>query len=218
MTAGGGVVFVVDDDRSVREAITSLLASVGLRVETFATAHEFLRRPRTEAPACLVLDVRLPGLSGLDLQRELQQTGESMPIVFITGHGDVRSSVRAMKAGAIDFLLKPFTDEALLDAVRRALVRDAKQRESRRRHDEITKRASRLTRREREVCLLVVKGMLNKQIAAAIGTTEKTVKVHRARAMAKMNAESLAQLVRLVDGLVMGDASPPMERNSELAP
>ena len=212
------IITVVDDDPSVRRALSRLLAAEGYHVRPYSTPGEMLEAPPLAGPGCLLLDVRMPQVDGLHLQEILAANGVDQSIVFITGHGDVRSSVRAMKAGAIDFLLKPFTDEALLDAVRRALVRDAKQREARRRHDEITKRAARLTRREREVCLLVVKGMLNKQIAAAIGTTEKTVKVHRARAMAKMNAESLAQLVRLVDGLVMGDASPPMERNSELAP
>jgi RNA polymerase sigma factor (sigma-70 family) len=201
MTAGGGVVFVVDDDRSVREAITSLLASVGLRVETFATAHEFLRRPRTEAPACLVLDVRLPGLSGLDLQRELQQTGESMPIVFITGHGDVPMSVQAMKAGAVEFLLKPFRAQQLLDAIQQALERSAVERRRRMEQQELRQRYEALTPREREVMARVVSGLLNKQIAAELGASEVTVKVHRARVMRKMQAKSLAELVRIVQRL-----------------
>lgn len=201
MSAGEGVVFVVDDDRSVREAITSLLASVGLRVETFATAHEFLRRPRTDAPACLVLDVRLPGLSGLDLQRELQQTGEPMPIVFITGHGDVPMSVQAMKAGAVEFLLKPFRAQQLLDAIQQALERAAVERRRRMEQQELRQRYEALTPREREVMARVVSGLLNKQIAAELGASEVTVKVHRARVMRKMQAKSLAELVRIVQRL-----------------
>jgi RNA polymerase sigma factor (sigma-70 family) len=201
MSASEGVVFVVDDDRSVREAITSLLASVGLRVETFATAHDFLRRPRTDAPACLVLDVRLPGLSGLDLQRELQQTGEPVPIVFITGHGDVPMSVQAMKAGAVEFLLKPFRAQQLLDAIQQALERSAIERQRRREQQELRQRYESLTPREREVMARVVGGLLNKQIAAEIGASEVTVKVHRARVMRKMQARSLADLVRIAQRL-----------------
>lgn len=195
------LITVVDDDESVRRALTRLLSAEGYRVRPCAAAREILEAPRDAGPGCLLLDVRMPHIGGLDLQQMLAADGTEHAIVFMTGHGDVNTSVRAMKAGAIDFLLKPFSDEDLLGAVRRALVRDARLREERLRHDEIARRAAMLTRREWEVCVLVVRGMLNKQIAALIGTTEKTVKVHRARAMAKMRATSLAELVRLVDTL-----------------
>jgi FixJ family two-component response regulator len=206
MSAAEPLVFVVDDDRSVREAIRSLIASVGLRVETFRTAQEFLSSKRPEAPACLVLDVRLPGLSGLDLQRELARSGMPIPIVFITGHGDIPMSVQAMKAGAVEFLTKPFRDQQLLDAVRQAIDRDQVERGHRSELAELRTRYESLTPREREVMTLVAAGLLNKQIAGELGISEITVKVHRAQAMEKMQARSLADLVRM--GEKLGTRAP----------
>ena len=193
-------VFVVDDDVSVREALRNLLRSVGLKVEAFSTAQEFLSRS-SSGPGCLVLDVRLPGLSGLDLQRQLAEANREIAIVFITGHGDIPMSVRAIKAGAVEFLTKPFRDQDLLDAVRQAIDRD---REIRSRENEtvvLRERYTSLTPREQEVMEYVARGLVNKQIAAEIGITESTVKLHRGRLMHKMKAQSLADLIRMVDRL-----------------
>jgi FixJ family two-component response regulator len=194
-------VFVVDDDVSVREALRNLLRSVGLQVKTFETAREFLAGGRPDAPSCLVLDVRLPGLSGLDLQRELAKAEIDIPIIFITGHGDIPMSVRAMKAGAVEFLTKPFRDQDLLDAVQEAVARDREARAQRRQMQELRARYDSLTAREREVMTLVVRGLLNKQIAGQLGTTDATVKLHRGRVMHKMQANSLADLIRMAEKL-----------------
>jgi len=195
------IVFVVDDDASVREAVDSLLRSVGLRVELFGSASEFLRYKLPNLPACLVLDVRLPGLSGLDFQSELAKANINIPIIFITGHGDIPMTVRAMKAGAVEFLTKPVRDQDLLDAVRIALERD----EARRAQDEalhhVKESFESLTPREQEVIGFVTSGLLNKQVAAQLGVSEVTVKVHRSNVMKKMGARSLAELVRMVDML-----------------
>jgi FixJ family two-component response regulator len=195
------VVFVVDDDSSIREAIKSLISLVGLRVETFGTAHEFLRSERPDLPACVVLDVELPGLSGLDLQRELAAHGIKLPIIFITGYGDIPMSVRAMKAGATEFLTKPFRDQDLLDAIQQALERDRAARRHWKEIAELRKRFDALTSREREVMSLVVAGWLNKQIGFELQISEITVKIHRGRVMNKMGAQSLAELVRMTERL-----------------
>jgi FixJ family two-component response regulator len=195
------VVFVVDDDASVREAIESLIRLAGLRVETFETAQEFLRSQRLDVPGCMVLDVELPGLSGLDLQRELAAHGIKLPIIFITGYGDIPMSVRAMKAGALEFLTKPFRDQDLLDAIQQALERDRAARQNSRDIAQLRERFEALTSREREVMSLVVAGWLNKQIGFELGISEITVKIHRGRVMNKMAAQSLAELVRMTERL-----------------
>ena len=201
MSRENPTVYVVDDDVSVREALKNLLQSVGLKVETFDSADKFLSNKPTTAPSCLILDVRLPGLSGLDLQHKLAHINQGIPIVFITGHGDIPMSVRAIKAGAVEFLTKPFRDQDLLDAVSQAINRD---REARTRETEVVdlrQRYASLTTREREVLGFVVRGLINKQIAAEIGISEPTVKLHRGRLMDKMRAESLVDLIRMAQKL-----------------
>jgi FixJ family two-component response regulator len=194
-------VFIIDDDRGMRQAIHDLVESVGLRAETFATGQEFLSRQRTGDPSCLVLDVRLPQMSGLDFQRRLAETGLQIPIIFITAHGDIPMSVKAIKSGAVEFLTKPFRDQDLLDAIQQALGRDSAAREQQAAIHDLQERYQALTAREREVMTLVVSGMLNKQIASQIGASEATVKIHRGNVMHKMQAASVADLVRMADKL-----------------
>jgi FixJ family two-component response regulator len=197
------IVFVIDDDKAVRIAIKNVLESVGLRAEAFASPREFLKSERADAPACLVLDVRLPGASGLDFQNELAAAKVEIPIIFITGHGDIPMSVQAMKAGAVDFLTKPFRDQDLLDAVQRAMERDRLRRALQTEVMEARKRFNTLTPREREVMELVNAGLLNKQIASQLGTSETTAKIHRGQVMRKMQVQSVPDLVRMAERLGM---------------
>jgi RNA polymerase sigma factor (sigma-70 family) len=203
MIEGNPTVFIVDDDASVRDALKRLLRSVGLRCELFGSAQEFLRYRRPDLPSCLVLDVRLPGTSGLDLQRQLADAEIQIPIIFITAHGDIPMSVRAMKAGAVEFLPKPFRDQDLLEAIHIAMERDRTRRQRETEIAAVRARFETLTPREREVVAMVVSGMPNKRIATEIGITENTVKVHRSRAMDKMQALSLADLVKMVERLAV---------------
>ena len=201
MNAVEPIVFLVDDDQLFRRSTERLIRTAGLNVQPFSSARDFLKSPRPEGPACLVLDVRMPGLSGMDLQRELVQSGFRIPIIFITGHGDIPMSVRAMKAGAVEFLTKPYRSRALLDAIHAAIERDQSAHKERSETGELHQRYEQLTPREREVLPLVAAGLLNKQVAGELATTERTIKFHRAHIMQKMRADSLADLIRMVEKL-----------------
>lgn len=198
------VVYVIDDDVSIREALAGLMRSVGLKMVGFGSAREFVAHPREDLPSCLVLDVRLPGSSGLEFQRELTAAHDQIPIIFITGNGDIPMSVRAMKAGAVEFLTKPFRDQDLIDAIQNALAADRVRRDQERALSDLRERLNSLTDRERQVMAILVQGQLNKQIGAAIGTTESTVKAHRAQIMRKMQATTLADLIHMAIRLQFG--------------
>ncbi|OAB49633.1 response regulator transcription factor [Pseudomonas thivervalensis] len=202
----GSIVFVVDDDASMRDALSNLLRSVGIRVETFASTADFLRQPKPECPSCLVLDVRLQGASGLDFQAQLAESNSNIPIIFITGHGDIEMSVKAMKAGAVDFLAKPFREQNLLDAVSAALQVDVRRRQVEQQFSDLHARYQTLTVREKEVMGFAVTGLMNKQIAGQMNLSEITVKIHRAHAMKKMCAKSFADLVRMAEALGTGQS------------
>lgn len=204
MTDDDAIVYVIDDDEAIREALAGLLRSVGLKMIGYGSTRQFLAEPRQDAPHCLVLDVRLPGASGLEFQRELAAAGETIPIIFITGHGDIPMSVKAMKAGAVEFLTKPFRDQDLIDAIQSALETDRVRRRQDRASADLKRRLASLTERERQVMAILVQGQLNKQIGAAIGTAESTVKAHRAQIMRKMQAASLADLIRMAHQLQFG--------------
>jgi RNA polymerase sigma factor (sigma-70 family) len=208
MSEPQSMVFVVDDDASIRKALDSLIRSVGLTVQLFGSAQEFLQAKRPEVPSCLILDIRLPGISGLDFQRKLSEAKIFIPIIFITGHGDIPMSVRAMKAGAVEFLTKPWHEQDLLDAIHVAIERDADRRDQEKEIAMLRDRLEWLTPRERDVLPLVVSGLPNKQIAAEIGTSETTVKVHRGQLMRKMGAESLPDLVRMAEKLQIPHTKP----------
>jgi FixJ family two-component response regulator len=210
MTETQSIVFVIDDDAAIRKALASLIRSVGLQVELFASAQEFLQAKRPKLPSCLILDIRLPGVSGLDFQRKLAEDNNPIPIIFITGHGDIPMSVRAMKAGAVEFLPKPFRDQDLLDAIHLGLERDRKRRQQEAELAVVRERFEWLTPRERQVLPLVVSGLPNKQIAAEIGTSETTAKVHRGQLMRKLGAESLPELVRMAEKLGIPVAKPKL--------
>jgi len=207
MSASRSTVFVVDDDRSVREGLVDLINSLGMNVKAFGSAQEFLQHKRPDTPACLVLDVRLPGPSGLDLQRQLGRSEQPLPIIFITGHGDIPMSVRAIKDGAVEFLTKPFRDQDLLDAIHQALDSDRAARGQRAKAAELRRRYESLTPREREVMQLVVRGLLNKQIASELGAREVTIKMHRGQVMHKMRAESVVELLHMAEAITPSGVS-----------
>jgi FixJ family two-component response regulator len=209
MTEAEAIVFVVDDDTSVREALQRLVRSAGLRVEAFASAEEFLNRAPADAPSCVLLDLRLPDLSGLDLQRRMAESNHQIPIVFITGHGDIPTTVRAMKAGAVEFLTKPLVEGDVLESIRQAIARDRAAREHQAAAADMHDRYASLTPREQEVMAWVVSGLLNKQVAGELGISEETVKVHRGQVMRKMGADSLADLVRMSGRLGIPDRRTP---------
>ena len=213
MTETKALVFVVDDDPSMRRSLDTLLRSIGLDVQLFSSAQEFMPAKRPDLPGCIVLDVRLPGMSGLTFQEELAKSGIALPVIFITGHGDVPMTVRAMKAGAVEFLTKPFREQELVGAVKQALLRDLEFRKHRSETLELRERLGTLTPRERQVLALVVDGLLNKQVAGELGTTELTIKVHRGRVMRKMKAASLADLVRMAEKLKI---SPPQPSSTKV--
>lgn len=204
------IIAIVDDDPSVREGLSSLIRSVGLRVKTFASAQEFLSRSDAETPSCLVLDLQMPGLSGLDLQKQMAEAEMEIPIVFLTGHGDIPASVRAMKAGAVEFLTKPFEEQELLRAIEEAIERDRLSREQQAHSHDLRNRYGSLTAREQQVMQQVVSGLLNKQIAAALEITEFTVKIHRGQVMRKMRADSVAELVRMAADLGISRSPAPI--------